>query len=738
MHSRQGALQLSATDLSNFLGCKHRTALDMAVAAGVRTKPERAEDPLLELLWKRGLDHEKEYVDWLKGRGLLIEDLSRIDSDPDALVAATVGAMRNGAEAIVQGGLRDGHWFGKPDILMRVESESSLGAWSYEVYDTKLSRKTKAGTILQLSLYSAMVEAVQARAPERLYVVTPRMVQGRPAPGEVSRDKTGPETMMVLEYRVSDYAAYFRLLREQMDLSVVRDAIELAEANYPDPVVHCATCRWSGECDSKRRRDDHISLVAGIGRMQRRELGVLGINTRKQCGETWPLPGEPKRGSLETYENLHKQAALQLLSTAADLKYELRPVVAFRAATDTEPARQDEGLCRLPEPSPGDMFLDFEGDPYAVEGGREYLTGVVTETDGVPRFDAFWGFTAEDERRSFEQLMDMIAERRAKHPGMHVYHYAPYETAALKKLRLRYECRSEELDALLRGGVFVDLYAVVRQGVRVGTESYSIKALEPLYGFKRAVALEEATLCRNAIEIALQTGQTPPADVVEKVRGYNEDDCVSTLRLRDWLERVRAAHHEPIPRPTRAVEEAKEPSEHELRVRALRPSLLEGVPEDPTHRSAEQQARWILAYLLDYHRREELASWWEYYRLRELPEEDLEDEPKAIAGLEFVKRVGENTNARTGKPTGKVTDRYWYPPQEMEIEKGELELREGGKLGDIAAVDRIAQTIDVLKVVKQRDSHRATCSHSSRFPPRPNRILCSASPSEWFGTVACW
>ncbi|MEO8622713.1 MAG: TM0106 family RecB-like putative nuclease, partial [bacterium] len=658
------------------------------------------------LLFDRGLDHEKQYVDWLKAQPLRVADLSHIDSltCPDELVDATHDAMRQGADVIVQGALRDAQWFGKPDILYRVETPSELGAWSYEVYDTKLSRKTKAGAILQLSLYTAMVARVQGTTPQRFYVVSPRMAIGKPSPDELSRHVSGPESMMVLEYRTSDYAAYFRLVRLRMEETVVRDAIEVAKANYPDPVEHCTVCRWNRTCDAKRHADDHISLVAGIGRMQRRELATLGITTRRQCGETWPLPSEPRRGSLEMYENLHRQAALQLKSTADKIAYELRPVFSYRPASETEPAQSDEGLCRLPEPSPGDMFLDFEGDPYAVEGGREYLTGIVTIGRAQPEFEALWGFTDEDERKSFERLMDMIAERRAKYPEMHVYHYAPYETTALRKLRLRYESRGDELDEFLRGGVFVDLYGVVRQGVRVGTESYSIKKLEPLYGFKRKVELEEATLCRNAIEIALQSGQMPAPDIIEKVRGYNEDDCVSTLELRDWLEKVRAEQHPPIPRP--AVVEAEEAvvNEHQQAVNDLREKLLAGDPEDPAHRSAEQQALWLLAYLLDFHRREYLATVWEYWRLKELPEEDLIDEPNAIFGLEFVERVKVSLTKK-GVPTGKVVDRYRYPPQEMEIEKGGLKLREGGTLGNVDAVDRIARTIDVDKQKVHKDYH---------------------------------
>ena len=83
-------------------------------------------------------------------------------------------------------------------------------------------------------------------------------------------------------------------------------------------------------------------------------------------------------------------------------------------------------------------------------------------------------------RCAFEQLIDMIIDRRLRDPGMHVYHYAPYEVTAMKRLMGRYGTRADELDQLLRAEVFVDLYGVVRKGLRAGIDSYSIKKLEHL------------------------------------------------------------------------------------------------------------------------------------------------------------------------------------------------------------------------------------------------------------------
>lgn len=96
-------LELSATDLSNFLGCRHLTALDMAVAHGAKGRPRRFHDPLFDLLIKRGNEHEALYVESLKASGRSVTDLRESESNPDEHVAKTLEAMRGGADVIVQG-----------------------------------------------------------------------------------------------------------------------------------------------------------------------------------------------------------------------------------------------------------------------------------------------------------------------------------------------------------------------------------------------------------------------------------------------------------------------------------------------------------------------------------------------------------------------------------------------------------------------------------------------------------
>ena len=589
---------------------------------------------------------------------------------------------------------RVGIWYGRPDVLLKSDVPSAFGAWAYEVADTKLARETRGGTILQLGLYCEMLARIQDRRPERFYVITPATAAH------------------VHEYRVDDYAAYFRLIRGRLEEKVGENDEVLAAAHYPEPVDHCDVCPWSSVCSQKRRTDDHLSLVAGISRLQRRELEARDIPTLAALAEMpLPLPFTPKRSAAATFERVREQARLQLVARKTQ-----QPVFEI-----IRPIELETGLCRLPELSPRDLFLDLEGDPFAGEGGREYLFGIVSLDDGgEPVYRAFWAQTEQEERAAFDSIMSLIMEAWDSDPGAHVYHYAPYESSAFKRLSCRYAVREQDVDRLLRAGRFVDLYHVVRQSLRAGVERYSIKNMEQFYGFTRSVPLLDASRSLRVMEQALELGRfdivTP--EVRAAIEGYNADDCVSTLRLRDWLEVLRAGltgDGIDIPRPPPKEAEASETlNEREQRVAALRERLLADVPAEKSERTPEQWSRWRLAYLLDWHRREAKAGWWEYYRLVEMPEEDLFDEPSAVAGLEFVERVELVLNKKTGKPTGSVVDRYRYPPQETEIRGGEeVKLTDGVKFGDVVQADRSAQTLDVRKGKKHAETHpTAIFAHS--------------------------
>lgn len=659
---RSGYL-LTASDLAGHLNCRHLTALNLAVANGALTKPS-GWDPVLATLVERGETHERNFIEHLRQKGNEVFELPAA-LNPEALAEQTTEAMRRGVEYIVQGGFLHGEWMGRADVLRRVDgSASRFGKWSYEVIDTKLARETKGATILQLCLYSDLLAQEQGVAPENMSVVVPW---------------SGYEP---LPFRFASFAAYYRKVRREFAKSLGRPA-----ETYPDPTSHCSVCRWREPCDERRRSDDHLCLVAGITKFQIAELNRHDVRTATRlAAETVPLQWKPERGARVSYERIRHQSLLQVKSRGlATPLHELLRV------------ERGLGLGALPAPSAGDIFLDLEGDPFAGSKGMEYLFGYAfLDENGQATYVGDWALTREDERNGFQRFIDFTIDRRSKYPDLHIFHYAPYEPAALKRLMGRYATREEELDALLRAGVFVDLYQVTRHAIRAGVESYSIKELEQFFGYERRVPLHEASRARAALETCLELEDTPgiTTEMRRTVAAYNQDDCISARSLRDWLEQLRAeqiAGGEKIDRPIREIRAPNEARlERQARVEQLVAHLTAEIPADATRRSREQQARWVLAHLLEFESREEKATWWELFRLKALSETDLADERAGLTGLRFVANVGGTTKC--------PVHRYAFPPQETELKGDEqLYVCGGVELGSIEGIDEEAFTIDIKK-----------------------------------------
>jgi predicted RecB family nuclease len=675
----------SATDLVGYLNCQALTGFDRAVANGDLAAP-KSWNPLLEVLWERGTLHEEEYVKHLQELGLEVIVIEGVEVNAEA-VAQTRAAMEAGADIIVQAALAHEAWIGRADILHKVEGPSNLGSWAYEPLDTKLSRETKAGSVLQLCLYAYLLEVVQGNAPELMGIVMPW---------------SGFEREV---HRFSDYAAYFRFVMGSFEKYMASDT----DAPYPEPKSHCEICRWRNSCDLRRRGDDHLSLVANLAKSQISELHTQGITTLEALATTpVPLPFSPARGSILSFEKAREQARVQL-----EARNSGEPVF------ERLPAEEGVGLSLLPEPSDADIFLDFEGDSFVGEHGLEYLTGYVSQDDaGAWQHHALWAFGRADERANFEAFVDFVMARWEANPELHIYHYAPYEPAALKRLMGRYGSRENEIDRMLRAGLFVDLYAVVRNGIRAGVESYSIKKLEPLFGYVREKSMDTANLALSRLQANLELGQPGeiPQSIKDDVEAYNKDDCLATLALRDWLEQIRANAIEggdTIDRPPPGDGDASEDlSEWIQRVNALMARITERLPEDVEAWNDEHYGRWVLANTLDFHRREQKAVWWEFFRLKELTTEELLDERAGLSGLTFVGAVGGTDRA--------PIHRYSFVPQEYDVRDGDDLIQEGGdKLGKVDQIQSESGLIDIKKRQDSRDAHPAAVFAHTVVRPQP-------------------
>ena len=568
-----GQILFSATDLMRFMGCSHATTLDLSRLQGEGPDPrEDSEDAAL--LQKQGDAHEAAHLARLGAAGRGIVEIARGDLVQNA--ATTRAALAAGPEVVFQGAFLLGNWGGWSDFLERVDRPSALGAFSYEVADTKLKRRPHPKHVLQLVLYSDLLTEVQGVTPEFAHV------------------ELGDGTRATL--RLADFAAYARMARARLEGFVANPT-----PTRPIPCADCGLCRWADHCDSVWQAEDSLFNVANISRGQVKKLEAAGIATMEALANL----DHPVRGMAEnTLLRLTTQARLQHARKTGEPTFELRP---------PEPGK---GFDLLPEPQPRDIFYDIEGDPH-FEGGLEYLHGVWFNGE----FRAFWGHDHAAEAQALSELLAFFRDRLAANPAARIYHYAAYEITALRRLTTKYGIGEAFLDRLLRERRFVDLFAVVRGGLIGSERNYSIKSMEAFYGRVREGEVKTAGGSVVAYERWRETGEQ---QILDEIEDYNRIDCISTEELRDWLVSIRPTRPWPSVAPDAGPKEAEEDAD----AQALRATLAaSGVPED-------RQA--MLFNLGLFHKREAKPAQWAVFDSASKDEDELIDNLDALAGLEAI------------------------------------------------------------------------------------------------------
>ena len=644
-----GVRLYSASDLVNFLGCTHATFLDLGhLVNPVQFPPD---DEQAKLLQEKGIEHERAYLERLRADGRVVVEIAA-EGGLSERVARTAAAMRDGAEVIYQGALLERPWHGYSDFLLKVEGvPSALGDWAYDVADTKLSRSAKPKHVLQLCVYAELIGAVQEVLPPRMHVVL--------GSGEV------------VTLQTSAVAHYYSVARGRFE--AYADAP--GDVSAGEPCGHCRFCRWSEACEAEWEAADHLSIVAGITRGQIERLRAVGVNS---IGNLAAVPRDMRVPGIQP-------AALERLVAQAGLQHHSRRTGENRL--EVLPLERGRGFDRLPRPDPGDIFFDMEGDPL-FEEGLEYLFGLVCTDDGEERFHAFWAHDREAEKKAFQDTIDFVVDRLARHPAAHVYHYASYEESALKRLAMYHGTREAEVDDLLRRGKLVDLYKVVKEGTRVSEPRYSIKNLEHFY-------LEEGrtgavTNAGDSIVIYERWRRVGGDGLLAEIASYNELDCRSTRMCRDWLLTFRPDGatwfvSEAVTAPDPAKEQAR--TEAEQRTASLMEALVRTAP------AGEEGWRVLLGHLLEFHRREAKPSWWAMFARQTMSEEELIDDAESIGAVTPL-------TSRPPRPEKRSTVfSFTFPPQDLKMRIGDKPVLAGSldEAGEIFAIDDDARVIE-LKV----------------------------------------
>ena len=582
-----GQLTFSPSDLCKFWESEFASWMDRYDLEHPGQLVATETDALSRVLQQKGYDHEEATIQSLASQG---RSVFRINSkDPHSKAEAdTVAAIKRGEDVIFQARLSLSPFAGWADFLVKTPGKSKLGDYHYEIWDTKLSRKLKPYFAIHLCAYNEMLEDIQGIRPSHMAIVL--------GDGKTERLK------------LDDFFYYFLAVKETF-----LTFHETFDPNMrPDPEKYRSFGKWEDEAKKILVDQDALTQVANLSTIQARNLKAAGIKTMAELAAC-NLEKVPKMGA-HTLASLKIQAKLQIESRGKE-----RPVYVVR--TDN----MQSGLYNLPKESIADIYFDIEGFPL-VEGGLEYLWGNAYLEGGKKAFKDFWAHNPAEEKLAFESFIDWVYARWQSNPDMHIYHYANYEIAAIKKLMGRYHTRTDEVDQLLRHEVFVDLYTIVRNGLYVGEPRYSIKNIEHLYRSKREGAVTDGGASVEFYE-AWRTspdGKTwQDSKILKDIRDYNIDDCYSTLQLTSWLriEQQKAKIPVKTAKPLVLTPEASNITD----ARDIQSKLLALVATRP---EAE-----ILAHLIDFYRRESKPKWWRFFdRLASLPE-DLFEDAECLSGL---------------------------------------------------------------------------------------------------------
>lgn len=576
-----GLVIYSASDLAAAARCEYALlrSFDARLGWGPRVSTD---DELLARTADLGHEHEQRHLAEMR-EATDVTVIGRPAYTVAGLTAAaehTMAAVRRRDPAIYQAAMFDGRFAGFADFLTL---QAGPRGGRYRLRDTKLARSVKVEALLQLAAYADALATAGVPVADEVDLVL--------GDGAVS------------SYRVDELLPVYRPRREALQRLLDAHLAGGVPVSWADDGVRA--CFRCPECSVQVAESDDLLLVAGMRTSQRARLIDAGISTVHQlAAHDGAVPELSKR----TVAALTGQARLQI----ADRVVENGNVKPPFEVVDAQP------LMVLPDADKGDLFFDFEGDPLWTSNGRdwglEYLWGVLTVTD---EFTPFWAHNRPDERQALVDFLEMVRKRRRRYPKMHIYHYAAYEKSTLLRLAGRYGVGENAVDDLLRNGVLVDLYPLVRKSIRVGAESYSIKYLEPLYMGNELRSGEVTTATDSITQYAKfcalrEQGRADDAEVVLKeIEDYNRYDCRSTRRLRDWLV-ARAIESEVPPRGPQPVRLAEPDGAAEISD-AVHRALMKFAGDGVEERTVEQTAVAMVAAARGFHKREDKPFWWSHF-----------------------------------------------------------------------------------------------------------------------------
>ena len=664
MKIKNNKFLVSPSDLNNFVACKYTVLNEIKYHnKEIRKSPDRANDKL----WKEmGVEHEKRHYKILKEKykkSITIKsDLNEKDRFDE-----TVRAIQKGYDLIYHAYLIDDNLRGEADFLIKCDTKSDLGDYSYEVYDTKITRNLKPRHITQITAYSDMLGKIQKVLPEKMYLID------------------GSD-----EYHSFKTIEYIDLFNHSKKEFIKFLSNTSKEKIYPEKCSYCNLCDWKDECDKTWEKDNYINLVAGTNKSQIEKLKKNKIRTVEQLSKT-KLTAIDLKINAESFKKIQLQAQLQeeKRNTGED------KIVIL----DSDFGK---GFYKLPKPDDGDVFFDIEGFP-RMDRPFEYLHGLYYKDKGKLKFKDLWAknYDKESEKNIFIELINFFEKRFEEYPNAHIYHYAPYEKRAIRELATVYSSEFSKGDIvndnLLRKEKYVDLFAIVKQSIRTSERDMSLKSIEKFYDFERKADIVKADDSVAKYDNWITTkNDKHKKDIIS----YNEEDCVSTYHLREFLIKNKPESIDWFVKPE---EIKKEPSKYRRKI----PNTLsrEEVEVDLNNRLEKKKNKNNknlvdqLKNFIGFHWKSIKPEYWDVFDKAEKTHLELEDDTECIANCVLI----------SDKP--KVTDdgiiyTYRFNDQNYKLKKGKaaFDVHQKKSTGFIHSIEEEFPDKNIVKIIISKKS----------------------------------
>ncbi len=577
----------SPTMLKKYLGCKYIIFNEINEKKLNLKKIELNIND--KLRFEKGNQHEKDYLKELKKSHKKVLDLKKSDLTREEKISKTIQAMREGWEIIYGGWLKKDKWTGEFDFLIiNKELKSKFGDYSYEVIDTKYSNKPKPDHIIQLGMYTYMLENTQGILPKRFTIVLKNMVRE--------------------DIQVNQVNEFFKIHRENYEKFVGNGV----DKQRPEKCSFCSTCEWQEECEKIWIKEDNLNQIGGLTKVHLKKLLELKIDTATKLS---------KQNPEKILKGFRKEISHKLI-TQAKLQKEYEKTNVPIHQPNPNNLNGIKGFNLLPEPSECDLYFDIESvEDHIYPGGLEYLFGIYYIENGKEKFEALWSHSKEEEKKNLVKFFDFTKSHFKKYPNSKIYHYGSYEITALLKLTSFHKVKGIEYDHYLNLDKFVNLLEVNRQGLFISENSYSLKNVEKFYKFKREGDVQRGDASQ---EYYIEWLETQDQNFLDEIESYNKQDCNSTYQLHKWLLDIK---------PSETSWFVSQKKDSEMKLRDWEVDMITYQDKVEKSKIKNKQIKQLMTDIIGFYNREDKPAWREFFDRRTKSDEELIDDPECIGNM---------------------------------------------------------------------------------------------------------